>query len=273
MGLRNQLDFSPQLGIGAFSSYPDLVYAPHTYTHSFTKKIPIPFTNITYQPPYALSLDTAWAEADGMNASVLVTEFGAPRADERLEGIVREQDRHFTGSTFWPWKERGGWGMFTHTDNATDQNGPIDPGHVDLLARVTPLAVSGRLLGFEYNYSNHTFAMAASGDGRARAPTEVFIPAHVGEVAVRVAGAATLLNVTRAPDEARTAFVDPGRGAYAVALAPAEVELDVLVARAWTLSEGGDRGDLMSTACAAWRGATGELARELSGVEARCSPR
>ena len=215
MGLRNQLDFSPQLGIGAFSSYPDLVYAPHTYTHSFTKKIPIPFTNLTYQPPYALSLDTAWAEADGMNASVLVTEFGAPRADERLEGIVREQDRHFTGSTFWPWKERGGWGMFTHTDNATDQNGPIDPGHVDLLARVMPLAVSGRLLGFEYNYSNHTFAMAASGDGRARAPTEVFIPAHVGAVAVRVAGNATLLNVTRAADGARTAYVEPGDGAAA----------------------------------------------------------
>ena len=113
--------------------------------------------------------------------------------------------------------------------------------------------------------------MAASGDGRARAPTEVFVPAHIGAVAVRVAGAATLLNTTRAPDGALTAYIDPGRGAYAVALAPAQAALDGLVARAWRLSEGGDRGDLMSAACAAWRGATDGLARELGGVDARCT--
>ncbi len=222
MGLRNQLDFSPQWHIGPFSAYPNLIFAPHSYSHTFTK----------WKPPYNLSLDSAWREADRMRASVFVTEFGASSANEKLEGIVTEQDRHCTSSTFWPWKERGGWGMFAHTDNETDQNGPILDDHVQMLARVLPLATVGRLDDFAYNDTTSAFRMRATapsthGTRATAATTLVFVPGHIGDVAVNVTGAAKLVNVTPAQDGSRTVHVAPDTagGEYTVALAPTRAAL------------------------------------------------
>ena len=172
-----------------------------------------------------------------MGASVFVTEYGAPRAGGRLEAIVQHQDRHATSSTFWPWKERGGWGMFNHSHNASAQNGPIKPEHVRMLSRVLPIAVSGRLIGFVYNDTTRSFAMAATAPSNATtALTEVFVPAHVdGALTTRVVGAATLVNVSTVPDGARTLHVSPkpGGGLYVAVLGSDEAEVDALVEHAW----------------------------------------
>ena len=53
-----------------------------------------------------------------MNAAVFVTEFGAPSVEDKLLQMLHQQEAaHPTSSTFWPWKERGGWGMFSHPPN------------------------------------------------------------------------------------------------------------------------------------------------------------
>ena len=46
-------------------------------------------------------------EANAMNASVFVTEYGCSTHldDQLLVGIVGQQDRQRTSSTFWNWKE------------------------------------------------------------------------------------------------------------------------------------------------------------------------
>lgn len=67
MALRNQLDFSPQQITEPWTSYPNIVYAPHTYTGSFTldkycstvgSKRSCP-----KRPPFTRSLETAWVRA------------------------------------------------------------------------------------------------------------------------------------------------------------------------------------------------------------------
>ena len=141
-----------------------------------------------------------------MNAAVFVTEFGAPSVEDKLLEMLHQQEAvHPTGSTFWPWKERGGWGMFSHNStDPTQPNGEIDEKHVAMLARVLPLAVAGRLSVFEYNHTSQTFFMAAAAPKRTTAAvatcTEIFVPAHVSSAAIRVVGEATLVNVTTAPD-------------------------------------------------------------------------
>jgi hypothetical protein len=72
----------------SFTEYSNIVYAPHTYTKSFTIFDPI--------GGYAQSLNTAWREATKMRAGVLVTEFGGPTSDDgfdRLGNITQQQVR------------------------------------------------------------------------------------------------------------------------------------------------------------------------------------
>ena len=92
MALRNQLDVSIQIS-KPFTEYPNIAFAPHTYTYSFTLDID------GFQPVvgYSQSLETAWHEASQMNATVLVTEFGGPSSEhDRLGNITKWQDSFIT---------------------------------------------------------------------------------------------------------------------------------------------------------------------------------
>ena len=54
-----------------FTNYTNIVFAPHTYTGSFTLDTRVtPLAAVGY----AESLNTAWREATAMRAGVLVTE-------------------------------------------------------------------------------------------------------------------------------------------------------------------------------------------------------
>ena len=76
-GYRNLLDFSPQHA-GNFSSYENLVFAPHIYTHAFTidSFIGVPLSQSSYPPSYTFGYQTAISEARAMNAAIFTTEFG-----------------------------------------------------------------------------------------------------------------------------------------------------------------------------------------------------
>ena len=69
--LRNLLDFAPE-NATAFTTYANIVYAPHVYTGSFTVWSP---------PSYDFAYQTATTEARGRRGAVVVTEFGGDLMD------------------------------------------------------------------------------------------------------------------------------------------------------------------------------------------------
>ena len=107
--LREVTDFPTAFGLPV-SSYPNLAFAIHPYTHKYTidalagqdpKTAGYPFGG------YDQAYGTAEAEARSMDAALFVSEFGNEPA---LDGLLlsnelEEQDSHLTGSTYWPWKE------------------------------------------------------------------------------------------------------------------------------------------------------------------------
>ena len=87
-----------------------------------------------------------------MNASVLVTEWGGGDGDivnGNLQGTSEQQDRSFTGATYWDWKQSAqagcGWSLYkcaTGPDNVTQPNGPLDLVKLAVVSRVLPAAVA-----------------------------------------------------------------------------------------------------------------------------------
>ncbi len=96
MAIRNQFDVSFQ-NSAPFTSYPNLVFTPHVYTHIFTidQVMGLPATNNIYPPSYDFAFTTARYEANAMKAAVLVTEFGgAAHLDNiTLIGTIEAQER------------------------------------------------------------------------------------------------------------------------------------------------------------------------------------
>ncbi len=96
MAIRNQFDVSFQ-NSAPFTSYPNLVFTPHVYTHIFTidQVLGLPATNNIYPPSYDFAFTTARYEANAMKAAVLVTEFGgAAHLDNiTLIGTIEAQER------------------------------------------------------------------------------------------------------------------------------------------------------------------------------------
>ncbi len=155
-GYRNQADFSPQLSTGAalaahpFSQYPDLVFAPHIYTHVFTLDTllgGVAASGPQYPPSYTFGYATAEAEAASLGAALLVTEFGDPPSSDStiLAGMVAAQRQARVGTVFWTWKENcgsasgpcaNGWGVYrppVPSGGHLAQNGPLDTARLALL--------------------------------------------------------------------------------------------------------------------------------------------
>jgi hypothetical protein len=232
--LRNLVDVSAQIN-APFTTYPNLVYAPHTYTHVFTidstTGLPVP-----YPPSYDQAFDTAASEATSLGAALWVGEFGngSDRDDDLLRNLTAAQDRHQTGSAVWAWKGncgpgstadqcKGTWAtFFGDTREPPAQNLQIKPSREKFLSRVVPWATAGTLLHFDYNPDTRTFTMSAVADRRVEKgdrnhETVVFIPARVTGV-VRVADA-VIDRVERTPDGNRIAYVAPtGTGIYGISV-------------------------------------------------------
>lgn len=236
LAYRNLLDFSPQVS-AAFSSYPNLVYAPHIYTHAFTvdQFLGYSIADSPYPPSYTFGYQTAEAEAQAMHAAVFVTEFGDSSSTDStvLAGETAAQQATLTGGTLWAWKglaKTAGscWCVrWLHSDYQTSADGtpgkgnphtPVSADHLipsrqEYLSEVWPRATAGTLLSYGYDPDNRSFEMAAA-DRQAvprrdvGAQTVVYVPSGV-EGAVRVSGAASLTGVVREPDGSRLAYVAP----------------------------------------------------------------
>ena len=234
MAVRNVEDAPDQAAV-PFSTYPDLVYAPHTYTHVFTAdaEAGVPPQDSPYPVSYDQAFQVADAEARAMNAALISGEYGngAGQDDVVLKGETAAQDRAMVGSSLWAWKGACGagaslsqcydsWSVYAG-DPATPpaQNLGLIPTRVKYLSRVYPKATAGTLDAFSYDPDGRTFTMTATATAaQAAASTVVFIPAGVSGP-VHVGGAARAPQVRQEPDGTRLALVWPtGAGAYTISV-------------------------------------------------------
>lgn len=236
LAYRNLTDFSLQVST-PFSSYPDLVFAPHIYTYAFTLDqdlLGLPAKPGGFPPNFTFGYQTAEAEAQAMHSAVFVTEFGDSSATDStiLSNELAAQEATQTGATVWAWKglsQKQGtcWCVrWQHSSYQTTANGTPGKGNPKaapskadlliasrqrLLMRVSPTATAGRLGAYSYDPSMRAFAMVATATATGRrgdhqTDTEVFIPSNVSGT-VRVKGAATLDSIVTRPDGSRFAYV------------------------------------------------------------------
>jgi hypothetical protein len=242
---RSMTDLPTHLAL-PLSSYPNLVYGFHAYTHVYTldRMFGASPSHSPYPFSYDQSFELAAAGARLTRAALMVTEYGDDPPDDAV--IVRQElaavERHLTGSTFWTWKENCGfgytWGLYAGVygdagsqrcsydrsqpdSNLKAQDGGLRHARAALLVRAYPRAVAGTLLSYSYQPDRGAFIMRATARGRVPAgareqETVVYLPpAATGEV--RVAGQGRLDGLERAPGGGRIAYVAPtGAGDYSV---------------------------------------------------------
>ena len=231
--LRQITDFPTHLGLPV-SSYPNLVFDIHAYTHGFTIEKLInsksdPRTATYPWGGYDQTYNLAKREAKAMGAALFVSEFGNdPSYDSLLlANELLEQERHLVGFAFWTWKENGGsnaWGVFDPGNNeigVTASSGCIRLGRERQLARVYPRASADPKL--TYHYDSETGAFTLKAQGRAGdAFTVVSIPREVtGDVTVLGADRSVISN----SDGSRVVTATPSGGAFSIAVAAAPLSL------------------------------------------------
>jgi endoglycosylceramidase len=245
MAARNLTDAA--VGLSApFTTYPNVVYAPHVYTHVFTADtfLPSPLNTAAgevFPVGYGQALTTAETEARLIGAALWIGEYGDANDDDNsiLAHETAELDQAGEGSALWSWKancaaglsaslcEPGLWSMYYASTAAVPaDNGALIPSRAEYVSRAYPRAVVGSILSFDYEPAAATFSLSArytgrpTGQSRSLAGLEhdtvVFLPGRVTG-AVRVSGAAQLVLVAATPDGDRLVFVAPtGAGTYAV---------------------------------------------------------
>ena len=223
--LRQITDFPTHLGLPV-SSYLNLVFDIHAYTHGYTieallnpnadpHRATYPWGG--YEQTYALGL----REAKAMRAALFVSEFGDdPKNDSLiLANELLQQEKYLVGFAFWTWKENGGtWGVY----DPDKTGGCLRTARERLLARVYPRASGDP--GLIYHYDPETGAFTLTANGRAGdPPTVVFIPSEVrGSLAI-LGTAATETQTGR--EGSRLVTVMPSGGTFSISIAPAPLVL------------------------------------------------
>ncbi len=261
LAYRNLVDFSLQAS-APFSSYPNLVFAPHVYTYAFTvaqELLGEPAKPGGFPPNFTFGYQTAESEALAMHAAVFTTEFGDSAGTDSaiLANELAAQEATQTGGTLWAWKglsktSQSCWcTRWQHSSYQTTANGTPGKGNPSsvpspndlvitsrqrLLARVWPVTTAGRLGAYAFDPATRTFAMTATSTsvgrrGDTQTDTVISIPATVTG-AVHATGAAHLDTVVTRPDGVRVAYVTTtgsGTGGasagYTVTVGPASAAL------------------------------------------------
>jgi hypothetical protein len=227
--LRQITDFPTHLGLPV-SSYPNLVFDIHAYTHGFSLEMLLnskqdPATATYPWGGYDQTYSLGAREARAMGAALFVSEFGNdPRYDSLiLTNELREQEKHVVGFAFWAWKENGGntWGVYDAS--ATESSGCIRPARERQLARVYPRASDDPELSFHYDSDSGAFTLEAKGRS-GQAPTLIYIPHQVTGVVAAGGAVAGIVTNTDAGG-GRLVSVSPSGGAFSVSVAAAPLKL------------------------------------------------
>ena len=226
--LRQITDFPTHLGLPV-SSYPNLVFDIHAYTHGFTLEALLTKSNpstATYPwGGYDQTYRLGEREARAMGAALFVSEFGNdPKYDSLiLPNELRQQEKHVVGFAFWAWKENGSntWGVYDAS--ATESSGCIRPARERQLARVYPRASADPTLTFQYDSDSGAFTLAAQGRS-GEAPTLIYIPHQVTGVVAAGGAVAGIVTSTDAGG-GRLVSVSPSGGAFSITVAAAPLAL------------------------------------------------
>jgi endoglycosylceramidase len=200
-----------------YSSYPNVVYAPHIYTGVFTADQIVASTRFF---PSEAGYQSAIADAKQLGLPLWVGEFGNNPSDDDtiLPTHYALQDKYLLGGALWLWKENQNdvnpnvsWGIY----NPPFGRGTPKPKRIALTSRATPMATAGTLKSVKYSTSG-AFDIAAESRsvacGDASHATVVFIPRAAG--ANVVAEGAKLELFSR--DGSREAYVYPQGGPYRI---------------------------------------------------------
>lgn len=236
---RNLTDVA--VGLSApFTPYPNIVYAPHVYTHVFTAgtlaPAPVgPVVDGVYPLGYDQAMITATAEAKLLKAALFIGEYGNSNSDDatKLAPQTAAFDKAGIGSVLWQWKGNcsegqtsaqcnpGIWSMFYGSvAKVPAHDAGLIPSRVKYVARAYPRHVAGTLESFAYSPETRRFTLSATYSGKAVTKaadaTVVFIP-KAATGAIKAGGAAKVLRTDRTADGNRIAYLAPtGAGSYTV---------------------------------------------------------
>ncbi len=201
-----------------YSSYPNVVYAPHIYTHVFT---PDALAGAPAGAPlYPVSSGYASAAADARDLGLALWdgEFGVGVASDEttLREHYESQDGLGVGGVLWVWKADGDvkTGAFSAMQGPFGRGTPF-PSRVKFTDRAYPIATAGTLRSLRYDPDHAIFELTATsppvGD-RAQA-TLLYVPA-ASTAPISATGAR--LEVVPLAGGAREAYVFPNGGDYRV---------------------------------------------------------
>ncbi len=231
--LRHITDFPTHLGLPV-SSYPNLVFSLHAYTHGFTIEALLGKSDPSHATYPWGGYDQTYAlgerEARAMNAALFVSEFGDDPQYDRLlmANELLEQERHLAGFAFWTWKENGGsgkWGVYESAPagvSPTPSSGCLRRERERQLARVYPRASADPRLTYHYDPDSGAFTLQAHGR-TGDAPTIVYVPRSVnGDVST--SGVASH-SVSAGADASRLVTASPSGGPLSIAVSAAQLTL------------------------------------------------
>jgi endoglycosylceramidase len=221
---RDLLDRSVTLGPwSAYSSYPNVVYAPHTYTGEFTLNAELGLSQLDPLFPPNGGYDSAVQDAQSLGLPLWSGEFGngVSQDETLLRSQYANQDRLAIGGALWYWKgfpSRDGRWSVLYDDGA--QVDAAYPSRVKFSDRAYPMYTAGTIESLAYNPDSGSFLMRARSapvsDRRPGRATVIHIPASVlGPVTATGAS----ISVIPAASGAREAFVYPQGGEYTVSVA------------------------------------------------------
>jgi hypothetical protein len=206
----------------AYSSYPNVVYAPHIYTGTFTLDQQVSSTRFF---PSEAGYESAISDAKALGLPLWIGEFGNnPENDGTLLRTTYElQDRYGVGGALWLWKENANdvnravfWGVY----GPPFPPGTLQPSRLFYSSRAYPIQVAGEERSLSYDPASVSFSLkgesAAVSPGSRGLETVIFIPRSVS---APIAATGARLRVTTRSDGDRIARAWPTGGPYTVSTA------------------------------------------------------
>jgi endoglycosylceramidase len=206
----------------AYSSYANVVYAPHVYTGVFTLDQTIASTRFF---PSEGGYQSAISDAKALGLPLWIGEFGNNPADDStlLRTSYELQDRYGAGGALWLWKENANdinravfWGVY----GPPFPPGTPQPSRIFYTSRAYPLYVAGQERSFAYDPASTSFDLQAESPavpvGVRSQASVIYVPSAVS--APVLATGARVRTILRG-DGSRILYVWPTGGPYTVATA------------------------------------------------------
>lgn len=203
-----------------YSSYRDVVYAPHIYTHVFTPDALAAAPGLGPLFPVASGYASAAADARALGLPLWDGEFGTDVSSDAT--TLREHydnlDSYSAGGVLWVWKAdaTANGGGFSAMHGPFGRGAPFR-SRVKFTDRAYPVYTAGTTQRFRYDPDRARFDLratssrVAAGDhGRA---TLIYVPARSRDA---IAASGARLGLARMRGGAREVYVYPRGGAYHV---------------------------------------------------------